>query len=187
MNDVFFTSDTHFNHLRCCMRFRAPRFSSLEEMNETLIARWNECVRKGDRVYHLGDFALGRPDDAAAIASRLAGQIYLVRGNHEKVAEHPKVRDRFVWIKDYFGLKIGEQKIYLLHYAMLTWNQSHRGSWHLHGHSHGLLGDDPFARRLDVGVDAWDFRPVAFEEVAARMATKQFQPVDHHVEGMDDE
>jgi hypothetical protein len=41
-----------------------------------------------------------------------------IRGNHEKTAEHKLCAGRFVWIKDYFGVKIGEQSIYLLHYAM---------------------------------------------------------------------
>ena len=31
----------------------ARRCSSLDEMNETMIERWNESVKKGDRVYHL--------------------------------------------------------------------------------------------------------------------------------------
>jgi calcineurin-like phosphoesterase family protein len=100
-------------------------------MNETMIERWNSRVKKGDRVYHLGDVALGRPSEAAEILARLNGQIFLVRGNHEAVAEHKLCRDRFVWIKDYFGLKVGDQKIYLCHYAFRTWNCEHHGSWHL--------------------------------------------------------
>ena len=85
--------------------------------------------------------------------------------------------DRFVWIKDYFGLKVGEQKVYLCHYAFRTWNQMHRGSWHLYGHSHGTLPELETSRSFDVGVDCWDFSPVSFEEVSARMATKKFEPI----------
>jgi hypothetical protein len=33
--------------------------SSVTEMNEALIAKWNAGVGKGDLVYHLGDFAWG--------------------------------------------------------------------------------------------------------------------------------
>lgn len=179
-NNIFFTSDTHFNHAKCCELFRKGRFASVDEMNETLIARWNERVTKGDRVYHLGDFALGRPEAAAEILKRLNGQIFLIRGNHDKVAEHRLCKDRFIWIKDYFGLKVGEQKIYLCHYAFRTWNCMHHGSWHLHGHSHGGLPELETSRSFDVGVDCWDFYPVSYEEVAAKMATKRFEPVDHH-------
>lgn len=178
--NIFFTSDTHFNHVKCCELFRAGRFSCVEEMNETIIERWNERVKKGDRVYHLGDFALGKTADAAVIANRLAGQIYLIRGNHEAVAEHRDVCGRFVWIKDYHGLKVVDQKIYLLHYAMRVWNCSHHGSWHLHGHSHGTLPELDTHRSFDVGVDCWDFYPVSYDEVALKMATKRFVPVDHH-------
>jgi len=67
MSDVFFSADTHFNHAKCCELFRAGRFSSLDEMNETMIERWNGRVKRGDRVYHLGDVALGRLEDAAEI------------------------------------------------------------------------------------------------------------------------
>lgn len=184
MTNIYFTSDTHFNHARLCDGPRSHRFASVEQMNETMIERWNERVRRNDIVYHLGDVALGSAEDARAILDRLNGQIYLVRGNHERVAEHRLCRDRFIWIKDYHRVKVGDQKIYLLHYAMRTWNCAHRGSWHLHGHSHGSLEELSTARSFDVGVDCWDYRPVHFDEVAARMASKTFVPIDHHTEDL---
>ena len=184
-NGIFFTSDTHFNHVKCFELFRPGRFSSLDEMNETMIERWNSRVSKGDRVYHLGDVALGKPEAASQILSRLNGQIFLIRGNHESTAEHRLCKDRFVWIKDYYGLKVGDQKIYLCHYAFRVWNRMHHGSWHLYGHSHGTLPDIETLRSFDVGVDCWDFHPVSYDEVAAKMAAKRFEPVDRHL-GIDE-
>lgn len=182
MSDIYFTSDTHFNH-SFILNIR-NQFSSLDEMNETIIARWNSRVTRHDIVYHLGDVALGRAEEAIKILERLNGQIFLIRGNHERVAEHKLCVKRFGWIKDYHRVKIGEQKIYLFHYAMRTWNCSHHGSWSLYRHSHGSLRDDPNARSLDVGVDCWDFYPVSFEEIAKRMSSKRFVPVDHHTEDL---
>jgi calcineurin-like phosphoesterase family protein len=175
-SSVFFTADTHFNH-RNILLFR-KQFYSINEMNDMIIGRWNQRVKKGDRVYHLGDVALGQPEATAELLSRLNGQIFLVRGNHESVAEHKLCRDRFVWVKDYFGLKVGKQKIYLCHYAFRTWNQMHCGSWHLYGHSHGTLPELDTSCSFDVGMDSWNFAPVSFQEIEAKMATKKFKPID---------
>ena len=183
MNNIWLTGDTHFQH-KALVQFFRKQFATVEEMDETMVENWNKRVKKGDRVYHLGDFALGAASSARVIADRLNGQIFLIRGNHDRVADHKLMADRFVWIKDYFGLKIGEQKIYLCHYAMRTWNCMHHGSWMLHGHSHGSLPELDH-RSFDVGVDCWNFAPVSYDEVAAKMATKTFVPVDHHVEGVD--
>jgi calcineurin-like phosphoesterase family protein len=53
------------------------------------------------------------------------------------------------------------------------------------GHSHGTLPDLETSRSFDVGVDCWDFYPVSYEEVAAKMASKGFEPVDGHT-GIDE-
>jgi calcineurin-like phosphoesterase family protein len=63
---------------------------------------------------------------------------------------------------------------------MKIWRNSHRGSWHLYGHSHGGLHESPNSLSFDVGVDARDYRPISFDEVSKLMAKKTFKPIDHH-------
>jgi calcineurin-like phosphoesterase family protein len=65
MAKVFFTSDTHFNHANIISYCSRP-FSSADEMNREIIARWNAVVGPEDTVYHLGDFAMGRPFEMPA-------------------------------------------------------------------------------------------------------------------------
>jgi calcineurin-like phosphoesterase family protein len=176
---VWFTSDTHFGHANIIKYCKRP-FESVEEMDETLVYNWNSVIRPGDSVYHLGDLCFHRPDRAARLVSRLMGQIFLVKGNHDRDATVKAIASHLQWVKDYFELKVDGQRIVLCHFPFLTWNKSHHGSWHLHGHSHGTLPDDPNACRIDVGVDCHTYAPVSFERVKQLMETKDFKPVDHH-------
>ena len=54
MAQIYFTGDLHFGHENV-LRFDGRPFSSVEEMDEELISRWNNKVGKGDIVYILGD------------------------------------------------------------------------------------------------------------------------------------
>ena len=45
-----------------------------------------------------------------------------------------------------------------------------RGWIDLHGHSHGKL--KPQTRQYDLGVDAWDYRPVTLETILGSRHTK---------------
>lgn len=55
-------------------------------------------------------------------------------------------------------------KIVLMHYPLLTWYQSHFGSWAIHGHCHGTI-DNTGKARLDAGVDCHDYSPISYQEV----------------------
>ena len=177
---VWFTSDTHFGHSNV-IKYSGRPFEDVYEMNAALVRNWNETVKPGDLVYHLGDFALCDVDNATKIVERLAGQKYLVFGNHDKVLrKDERFLKHWIWAKDMADITVGSQRIVLMHYAMRVWNQSHRGAWQLHGHSHGSLREEPHMLQADVGVDCWEQRPVSFEQIAAKMATKVYKPVDHH-------
>jgi len=177
---VWFTSDTHFGHANI-VKYSGRPFADVHEMNEKLVLNWNACVKSGDVVYHLGDFALCDVEIATKIVKRLAGQKYLVLGNHDKALRKDKsFLGHWIWAKDMADITVGSQRIVLLHYAMRVWNQSHRGAWQLHGHSHGSLKEEPHLLQADVGVDCWNQRPVSFEELTTKMATKNYQSIDHH-------
>ena len=178
MGEAFFTADTHFGHRAILVSARRP-FARGEEMDEALIERWNERVRPGDRAYHLGDFAVCRGPKTGEILDRLHGEIHLVWGNHDRPAY--AVRDRLASYHDYLQVTVEGQFLVLFHYALRIWNKAEAGSWHLYGHSHGTLADDPNARSMDVGVDCNDFRPFSFEEIAQHMHSKHYRPVDCHV------
>ena len=60
---AFVIADTHFGHAKSISFVRPDGellrpFSSVEEMDETMVKRWNEKVGKRDTIYHLGDVAV---------------------------------------------------------------------------------------------------------------------------------
>lgn len=174
---IFFTSDTHFSHTRIIELCKRP-FSSVEEMDETMVARWNERVQPGDTVYHLGDFTLKGADVGARFLSRLYGRITLLVGNHDQdvVVRFPL----WEYTAPYLEIFEDGQHIVLCHYAMRTWRRANKGALMLYGHSHGNLPGN--SQSLDVGVDAWDFRPVTLDEILERMrALPAYSSGDHHV------
>ncbi len=156
---VFFTSDTHFGDHRTLNIHRRP-FASVSEMDEALIAGWNETVGEEDEVWHLGDYAR-KLTDVPALLARLNGRKHLIRGNNDD----PAIAHVAGWesVGDYRELEEGGRLLILCHYPFRSWNAQHRRSINLHGHSHGKL--KPLLRQFDVGVDARGFRPVRLEQL----------------------
>ena len=170
MPRVFFTADTHFGHARTLAVRKRP-FASVEEMDETLIARWNAVVGEDDEVYHLGDFASLDSEGVGPILDRLSGRIHLILGNNDDpgaIARTP----RFATVGEMRELIIEGQRIFLCHYPMRDWPNAWRGAWHLFGHVHGRLDREPFGLSLDVGVDSHGYAPVSFAAVARTMTAR---------------
>ena len=179
---IFITSDTHFGH-RAIIKYSNRPFVEYKAMDKALLDNINRLVQPNDTLYHLGDWSLGynhSPEDYRRQIN--CRNITLILGNHDK--KILRARDRylrsFYEITPLKEIKAGDQSITLCHFAMRVWDKSHHGAWHLYGHSHGSLPDDPNSLSCDVGVDCWDYCPISLDQVAAVMATKKFVPIDHH-------
>lgn len=158
----FFTADLHLGHGNAIKHSNRP-FQDAEEMDEAIITRWNSKVKRGDHVWILGDVTFLPIDKTNEKLARLNGRKSLVLGNHDRRFRKPGIlTQHFEEIVDLKEIRIGDQFISMCHYPMMSWNKSHYGSFHFHGHSHGWIPYDPAHRRIDVGVDCWDFTPVEY-------------------------
>jgi len=89
---IWFISDTHFGHgniIKYCTR----PFQTADEMDAYIMKQWQELIKPGDTVYHLGDVAMYVRGDTAAHVERrewlrqeLTGNIKLIQGNHDRVS-----------------------------------------------------------------------------------------------------
>lgn len=201
---TFFTSDLHFFHRNIIDYSDRPYRDAggnpdVAAMNEGIIRNWNEVVGPGDRVYILGDVAMGgrsKAPELAKILRRLNGKKYLVPGNHdtyilnseECMAEltllpavcEVKIADETLPKKK--GGRTGRQTIVMCHYSMRVWHKNGRGAWHLFGHSHGSM--DGIGKSFDIGFDSphTNHRPISYEQVREIMAQREMVLLDHHNE-----
>jgi len=152
-----------------------------EDMCADMRESWNKVVGKDDEVYHLGDISLGSASKTVEILKSLNGKKYLLWGNHDSsLRKKQAIIDEFVWCRNYAELKIqdadvpkGVQRIVLCHYPLHTWNHAHHGSFMLHGHCHSSIDEiNKAVKRLDVGVDSHDYRPISYAEVKEIMASR---------------
>lgn len=94
----YFTSDTHYGHLNI-IRFCGRPYEQVDHMNVDLVNRAAALVGIGDELWHLGDVALGTLDHTLTHLARIAVDVTLVAGNHDRC--HPyngKRGERFIEI-----------------------------------------------------------------------------------------
>lgn len=178
---IFYTSDNHFGHERINELADRP-FASVAEADEAMIERWNSVVGPDDTVYILGDVAMGSLEESLAKVARLEGLKFLVPGNHDRVStlyrgsEAKKGEWRVAYREA--GLRVlppemdtmlGDTCVTLCHFPFdgdshgedryASSRPVNVGQILLHGHTHSK--DRIRGRQVHVGVDAWDFTPVA--------------------------
>jgi len=203
----FFTADTHFGHANIIRYSKRPFLTdgdltsdgqgtskyhsrtAARKMDEKLILNWNSTITRDDDVYHCGDFALARGGNVLQYLRAINFKnLYFIWGNHDldmhalktNIRFYSDLLDRVHFLGDMAEIVVEGQRIVLCHYSMRVWNKSHAGSWHLYGHSHGSLPDDPHSLSFDVGVDCHDMKPISLEKVKEIMAKKFYVPIDHH-------
>jgi calcineurin-like phosphoesterase family protein len=183
----WFIADVHLGHgniIKYCKRpFLTPEekqlldaeeefkvsSESVEWMNTTIIDNINEVVGVDDLLWHLGDFCMGKFAEAKKFRDRIhCKTINNIWGNHD----HRTIRPIFNEVFDQVMINVDAQNLVLNHYAMRVWQDSHKGSWNLFGHSHCVLPDIPESLQLDVGCDGHDFMPWSMEQIRKFMAKK---------------
>lgn len=140
----YYISDLHFFHGNLNQSMDGRGFSSVEEMNEMMIEKWNSKVKPGDDVVILGDFSIGKGTQTNEILARLKGRKFLIKGNHDRYLDDRKFDEKhFIWIKDYMEVSDNKRKVILSHYPTFCYNGQYRyekdgtpKTYMLYGHVH---------------------------------------------------
>lgn len=172
--DAFY-SDPHFGHKNICKHANRP-FRSTWEMRDEFIRRYNEVVAHGQTCLWLGDAFFGPIEEAQDILERLNGEKIIIRGNHDKKAKWLVSAGMDVVIEDKFiSFQLHDKIARACHYPYPYGKDRHDKETQelypakrkheilVHGHTH--LQRQRYGNQIHVGVDAWAYAPVTFEEV----------------------
>ena len=157
MTDFFF-SDPHLGHTNILKYCRRP-FSTVEEMNQTIIDNCNKVAGKDDIIYCMGDFAFGKGsyELIPSFLKQIKAKVILIVGSHD-----PKD----IRTKDYGFYKVLDAgyryspKIILSHEPF----DIESGEINIHGHIHNLLVTGR-GRHINVSVEHINYTPVPYPDI----------------------
>jgi calcineurin-like phosphoesterase family protein len=168
-----FTSDPHYFHKKIIEYCGRP-FSSVEEMNETMIKNYNSVIGPNDRVLWCGDSFFAKMGNCHSVMKRLNGKKDLVLGNHD-YQPHMMVDMGFSNVMHRVYGRLGGRNVVANHFDQWKyrsiWDDRFQdlrfdataGEIVIHGHSHSK--QKSFFNQVHVGVDAWNFTPALRHEV----------------------
>ncbi len=157
---------------------------AVDLMDATIIDNINDMVGKEDILWHMGDFAMGVKRDYVQKCTEYRKRIKckninIIWGNHD----YPhQIRHLFGEAHKLHMISTRTASINLCHYALATWEDSHKGSFQLYGHSHTTaepwMDQHMLGRRsMDVGVDnafrlLGAYRPFSLEEIVGFLGSR---------------
>lgn len=175
----YFTSDWHIDH-KNVIHFSNRPFSSIGEMNQTILDNMFSVMKRGDSLYFLGDLTFSK-DKALEILQefkRRGIRFYWILGNHDLSLRPKNFKDYCQIIEPLYLYKGDGIRIHLCHFPMRTWYRSFDNTYHLYGHIHensiekGLLQDVAYGKSLNVNVEFNNYMPYSLKDIKIIMADK---------------
>ena len=169
---IYLTSDLHFNHMNILKYEPESRpFSSIEEMNETIIQNWNEVVKISDTVYVLGDMSMGPVENAIPLIKRLNGKIILIRGNHDTPKRLAAYTELGIEIHDIFYLPYSGKFFIMCHFPIASKEfmdmvrNDNSEVVNLYGHLHHHAPTGYVDGTYHVGLDTNNLKPISINKI----------------------
>lgn len=189
--NIWFSSDAHFGHTNIASPTISKwkegyrNFKGLNHMNQTLIDSYNKYIGENDIFIYAGDWSFGGKENIEKFRRSLnVKEIYLTYGNHDQhIRKYSEYKSLFTYCTDsIFGL-FNNVEMYINHYSHQVWENSHKGSIHLFGHSHANLKG--IGRSMDIGIDnayklVGEYRPFHIDEIISMMSKIEIHKIDHH-------
>jgi len=162
---IYFAADQHLGHKRIIEYCNRP-FASVADMNEAIITNHNAIVTKEDKIFMLGDFALGSSKDIIKWGRALKGNKTLILGNHDRASKSVYLEAGF---KEVIKYPILWGNFYILSHAP-KFIPGMGPYFNIYGHVH----DDPNYKDVSSGgccvsLERINYTPISFQQLRKKI------------------
>lgn len=156
---IYFIADTHFGD-DSIRRYENRPFENCDEMDKVLIDNWNSVVNDNDEVYVLGDF--GACGCEKEILSKLKGDKYLIKGNHDEASNEYY---RNAGFKEVYDMPVLFKSFWVLSHDAIYVNKNMPYA-NIFGHVHNTpIVKDYSSQHYCVSVERINYTPISFEHI----------------------
>jgi len=163
---IWVWSDLHFGH-KNIIEFSERPYSNVDEMNEHLVANYNDYVQPDDIGIWVGDVSFMKDETTNELLDRCNGYKILIIGNHD--FNRKKLRNlNFDEQHLILNVDIDEVSLVFTHYPM----QNLIEPWfNIHGHLHGGPHAGKAAKRqmdlqhINVNCEFHEYKPINFSKI----------------------
>lgn len=167
-DESYLISDLHINHNNI-IKFvndyggKSRLFSSLKEMNEYIIEKWNSTIKKEDTCYILGDVSFD--EKGLKILDNLNGNKCIVLGNHDRMDTKIYLNH----VKDVKGVIVKKKLIFTHVPVHPSQFECGRFKLNIHGHLHQRLIKEKSGeidkRYFNVSCEQLNYTPIKLKDI----------------------
>lgn len=162
---LFLTGNLQFGRPSAIKQFKRP-FSSVGEMDETLVQNWNSVVGEKDVVYVLGNFAWD-PTTAEEMLNKLNGLIVILPGEIDEplieLSEKGIMPSNSKLIEPIFSSY--SDKLTVAYWPLMEWPNKKDGHYLFFGYPNQKYKTDHKKKMVNVACDFWGFKPQSLEAI----------------------
>jgi len=172
--NIYVIADNHFNHWNI-NKYCSRGFKDLQDMNSTMIKRWNKIVRPEDLVIHIGDlvFTKGSSEEIKKIIKSLNGRKILIKGNHDRKSYSYYLTNGIDFVCERMIWEFNKKKVLFIHSPHeITFNDYRTCKYIIHGHSHNkgqFIHKRKQCRIINVSVENINYTPMSLITLLNRL------------------
>ena len=158
---IYVISDTFFGR---SSKAKDRGFADTQEMQESMIEKWNSKVNKNDIVYHLGNFAWDVISAENAFMN-LNGIINLIPARYDTgILPTLNVFEDIHLVKNHIHV-IETLECVLSHWPLRSWPLKNKGTLHIHGGDRRFVADLKKENRFNANCELWSLEPISLESL----------------------
>ena len=183
----YYLGDPHFHYEEMITRCNRP-FTSVDEMNQTIIDNINGRCTSEDKLIIVGDVSVGEKY-VVPLLRQINCEKILVIGNHDRIQlGHKSFRDCFESFHEALLITDGEYDLFISHFPHAEWDGYYKGRFHFYGHVHNsksggaaLMSLLPTA--VNTCADVNNFAPQTADELISKRL-KEFANKSHDMDAL---